>query len=192
MNTTRRTTAALLFGLAWCLGTADAAHAQATCFFRGAADALAERPSPLDSVSITLGGESAKLCYGRPATRGRTMVGGEDPFGIPWRFGANEPTTVHLPFPATIGSVDVEPGSYTLYAIPEEGPWTIVVNGNTNRWGIPISPSVRRADIGSFEVTRQEAPHVERLTFHFEGDGDAGTLVYAWEEVVLRIPVARR
>ena len=120
------------------------------------------------------------------------MVGGEDPFGVPWRFGANEPTTIHLPFPATIGSVEVEPGSYSLYAIPEEGPWTIVVNGNTNRWGVPISPAVRSDDIGSFDVSPESADHVEQLTFRFDGVGSAGTLVYAWEGVVLRIPIARR
>lgn len=191
--TTRRRTGLLLLAAAGCwAGLAGAAHAQSTCSFRGAADALAERPSPLDSVAIELGGEAAKLCYGRPSARGRTMVGGEDPFGIPWRFGANEPTTLHLPFPATVGTVDLDPGSYSLYAIPEDGPWTVVVNGNTNRWGIPISPSVRSADIGSFEVSRGEGAYVEQLTFRFEGQGRSGTLVYAWEDVVLRIPIARR
>ena len=49
------------------------------CHYRGAPEALAERVSPLDSVAIPLGGGQAKLCYGRPSARGRTMVGGEDP-----------------------------------------------------------------------------------------------------------------
>ena len=192
MNTMLRCGAAALLGFGLLAGSADEAQAQSTCSFRGAADALAERPSPLDSVSIELGDAAAKLCYGRPSARGREMVGGEDPFGVPWRFGANEPTTIHLPFPATIGSVEVEPGSYSLYAIPEEGPWTIVVNGNTNRWGVPISPAVRSDDIGSFDVSPESADHVEQLTFRFDGVGSAGTLVYAWEGVVLRIPIARR
>lgn len=120
------------------------------------------------------------------------MVGGEDPYGVPWRLGANEPTTLHLPFPATVGTVDVDAGSYSLYAIPEEGPWTIVVNGNTNRWGVPISPSVRGADIGSFEVDRVVGDHVEQLTFRFEGSGSSGTLIFSWEDTVLRIPIRRR
>lgn len=166
---------------------------QETCVYRGAADALAERPSPLDSVDVRLGDASAKLCYGRPSASGRTIVGIQDPYGSPWRMGANEPTTLHLPFPATIGNVDVAPGSYTLYAIPEEGPWTIVVNGNTRRWGIPISPDVREADIGSFEVpTERTDAAVETLTFRFESGGSSGTLVFEWERNRLRIPVTRR
>jgi hypothetical protein len=165
-----------------------------TCKFRGAPAALAERPSPLDSVDVRLGDASAKLCYGRPSARGRTMIGGEDPYGSPWRFGANEPTTLHLPFPATIGDVALQPGSYSLYAIPEEQEaWTIVVNGNTNRWGIPINPDVRRSDIGSFEVDpMRTSSYVDLLTFRFEGSGQAGTLVFAWEDTTLRIPIARR
>lgn len=168
------------------------AEGQAVCQYRGAADALEERPSPLDSVAITLGGDEAKLCYGRPSARGRTMVGGEDPYGTPWRFGANEPTTIHLPFAAAIGTVPLGPGAYTLYAIPEADRWTIVVNANVSRWGIPISPDVRSSDIGSFpvDVSRGNG-HVEQLTFDFEGQGSAGELVFSWEDAVLRIPISR-
>ena len=182
------------FGAVLLTGFATAAAAQSpTCQFRGAVEALAERPSPLDSVEVRLGGDAAKLCYGRPSARGRTMIGGEDPFGSPWRLGANEPTTLHLPFAATIGSVSVGPGSYSLYAIPEEGAWTIVVNSNTNRWGIPISPDVRRSDLGSFEATPTRGDSfVETLTFRFEGSGTSGNLVLAWEDRTLRIPIARR
>jgi hypothetical protein len=108
--------------------------------------------------------------------------------------GANEPTTLHLPFPAAIGSVEVGPGSYSLYAIPEEGSWTIVVNTNVNRWGIPLSPDVRQSDIGSFIVpTARRASHLETLSFTFERRSDtAGDLVYAWEWTTFRIPIRRR
>lgn len=171
----------------------EAQGQSATCQFRGVADALSERPSPLDSVAIPLGAGVGKLCYGRPSARGRTIIGDQDPYGSPWRLGANEPTTLHLPFPARIGDVDVDPGSYTLYAIPDDGAWTIVVNGNTTRWGIPISPNVRRSDIGSFLVqTGTLDGHVEVLTFRFEGSGRAGDLVFEWERNTIRIPISRR
>src|SRR5205814_487575 len=41
-----------------------------TCWIRGPADKLAERPSPLDSSAVQLGGGTIKLCYGRPSARG--------------------------------------------------------------------------------------------------------------------------
>lgn len=175
------------------LVTAPGARAQTpTCQFRGTPDALAERPSPLDSVQVTLGGQVAKLCYGRPSVSG-TMIGGEFPFGTPWEMGANEPTTLHLPFSVRVGSVEVGPGSYSLYAIPGEQSWTVVVNGNPNRWGTPISADVRAADLGSFTVVPEPlGTPVERLSFSFRSTGErSGELVYAWERVGLTIPVVR-
>ena len=122
------------------------------------------------------------------------MVGGTDPFGRPWRMGANEPTTLHLGFAATVGGIALEPGSYTLYAIPTEDEWTIVINGKTDRWGIPIDDKVRAADVGSFPVTPAPLDHpVEQLTFTFQPSGSrGGDLVYAWEKRTFRIPIRRR
>src|SRR2546429_6392819 len=85
-----------------------------TCWIRGPADKLAERPSPLDSSAVHLGGGTIKLCYGRPSARGRKVMGELVPFGQPWRLGANEATSIHLPFAAEIAGVRVEPGTYTL------------------------------------------------------------------------------
>lgn len=122
------------------------------------------------------------------------MIGGQLPFGTPWEMGANEPTTLHLPFPARVGSLDLEAGSYSLYAIPDRQSWTIVVNGNPDRWGIPISADVRAVDVGSFAVTPQVRPeHVETLTFTFQPTGEgAGSLVYEWERLTFSIPITRR
>lgn len=174
------------------LVTALGAEAQTpTCAFRGTPDALAERPSPLDSVQLTLGGEAAKLCYGRPSVAGPAMIGGEFPFGTPWEMGANEPTTLHLPFPARVGSVELAPGSYSLYAIPGERSWTVVVNGNPDRWGTPISADVRAADLGSFTVTPEPlGSPMPRLAFSFRPAGErSGALVYAWERLTFSIPI---
>ena len=174
-----------------------ATHVEAqvpACPFRGAPGALAERESPLDSVMMRLGDGRAKLCYGRPSAGGIPKIGGDFPFGAPWQMGANEPTTLHLDFPARIGSVDVEPGSYSLYVIPERGNWTVVVNANPSRWGLPIDAEVRAADIGSFALAPSALPtYVDRLTFRFESHGAAaGALVYEWESTALLIPMSHR
>ena len=190
------TTLVALFALACSQDEAPAATEEApelSCATSASAEALAERPSPLDSVMIDLGGAPAKLCYGRPSANGRTMVGGLDPFDAPWRMGSNEPTTLHLSSAATVGGIDVEAGSYSLYAIPTADVWTIVVNGNADRWGVPITDEVRAADIGSFEVTPSELEQpVETLTFSFEAADDGGDLVFSFETRTFAIPVRQR
>jgi hypothetical protein len=169
-------------------------HAQdvSGCFLRGATAAEAlQRPSPLGATVVTLGGQDAKLCYGRPNAKGRKIMGELVPFGTPWRMGANEATALHLPFAAEIGGVKVEPGVYSLYAIPGEKEWEIVVNRQFERWGIPINEGVMAANVGSFKrpVAATSAP-VEQLTFTWASHGEAmGHLVMEWENTRVEIPV---
>ncbi|HEX6406601.1 MAG TPA: DUF2911 domain-containing protein, partial [Gemmatimonadales bacterium] len=66
------------------------AHPDTTCPHRNVP--LETRKSPLDSVTFQVSGQRVKVCYGRPSSRGRTMLGGADvPYGKLWRTGANEP-----------------------------------------------------------------------------------------------------
>lgn len=164
-----------------------------SCSYRASGEELRNRASPPDSASVRLGGEAARICYSSPRRRGRDIMGGLVPFGQPWRLGANEPTTLHLSFPAEIGDVRVEPGSYSLYAIPGEDEWEIVVNGATDRWGVPIDENVRSEDLGSVTVEPAEtASMVENLDLTFERQGeDAAHLVIRWERTRLEVPVRR-
>ncbi len=164
-----------------------------TCWIRGPAGKLAERPSPLDSSAVQLGGGTIKLCYGRPSARGRKVMGELVPFGQPWRLGANEATSIHLPFAAEIAGVRVEPGTYTLYVIPGASKWQIVVNRGVQRWGVPIDKDVRAADVGAGTVNTESlgAP-VEMLTLKFApATGNATELVFEWEKTRVRIPIRR-
>ncbi|MCA9739824.1 MAG: DUF2911 domain-containing protein [Gemmatimonadota bacterium] len=164
------------------------------CFVRGDRAAAAERPSPLRTATVQVEGETVQLCYGAPSARGRTMIGGEAvPHGTPWRMGANEATSIHLPFAATIAGVRVEPGSYSLWAVPGESQWEIHVNRQVERWGIPINDGVTSADVGSGRVTATgAADHAETLTYRFDDHGSGHVeLVLHWENTEVRIPIMK-
>ena len=180
--------AAFVFALASPLRAQDVSG----CFLRGATAAEAgQRPSPLGATVITLGGQEAKLCYGRPKVNGRTIMGELVPIGTPWRMGANEATALHIRFAAEIGGVKVEPGVYSLYAVPGEKEWEIVVNRQYERWGIPINGGVTAADVGSFKrpVAATSGP-VEQLTFTWISHGEnMGHLVLEWENTRVEIPI---
>ena len=154
---------------------------------------LPGRPSPYDSTTIQVGEGVAKICYGRPSLKGRTMIGGEAvPYDTLWRTGANEPTTVHLNVPARIAGMEVEPGAYSLYTVPrEEGPWTLIVNSSTSQWGHEASytEEVRAQEVGRAEVPaeRVEQP-TEQLTIRPAGEGQQGA-VLEWQNSRVRIPI---
>lgn len=165
---------------------------QMSCFVRGATmEEAASRPSPLGQTSFTLSGEQGLLCYGRPSANGRVVMGELVPYGTPWRLGANEATAIHLPVAATIGTVSVEPGSYSLFAVPGADEWTFHVNTQVERWGIPINDEVMAGDVGTFTVPAAAAPSmVEQLTMAWVDQGQGlGHIVIDWENTRVEVPV---
>lgn len=154
---------------------------------------LAERASPFDSVRVTIGSRAAQVCYSRPSAKGRAIFGGLLPYGKLWRTGANEPTIIHIGFPAEIAGIRVEPGSYSIYTIPAEKAWTVIVNRSISQWG---HESLYKPDIQAQEVGRGQVPSehlddlVEMLVIKAEPSGtDTADLVLDWERTRVRIPV---
>lgn len=164
------------------------------CFLNNVTMEEAEgRPSPLHQEPIVLGRDVGKVCYGAPSRRDRDVMGGLVPYGELWRAGANEATALHLPFTAQIGSVTVQPGSYSLYMRPAEDQWEVFVSPMFERWGIPITDEVQQSALGSFMVTPVASDEtVEVMEYRWEAQGpDQGTLTLAWENVEVPIPVSR-
>jgi hypothetical protein len=153
---------------------------------------VAGRASPYDSTTIDLGEGVAKICYGRPSLKGRTMIGGAAvPYDTLWRTGANEPTTLHVNVPATIAGIEVEPGAYALYSVPRAGTeWTLVVNRSTSQWGHEsnYTEEVRGQEVGRAPVQAETLDSsVEVLTIRPMEDG-AGALL-EWQNTRVRIPI---
>jgi len=161
------------------------------CPFPASAEAIAERPSPPDSAEARLGGARVKVCYSRPATRGRAIMGQLVPFGQPWRTGANEATVLRTDRPLALGEVRLEPGWYSLYTVPGEDEWAVVVNGLADRDGMVVDEWVRTHDVGRTSVpVADPGQPVESLTIRFEPEGGAAAaLVIEWERSRVRVPV---
>ena len=154
---------------------------------------LATRKSPLDSISFTVGNAQVRLCYGRPSARGRTMLGGEIPWGKLWRTGANEPTMIHTTGPIVIAGVAVPAGSYSIYTMPGQGTWHVIVNRSITQWGHESSytAEVQKQEVGHGMATSTalEQP-VEMLTFEAKpGVDGSANLVLTWEKTSVTIPV---
>jgi len=155
---------------------------------------LATRKSPLDSLSFKVGPASVKLCYGRPSARGRTMLGGEIPFGKLWRTGANEPTMIHTSGPLVIAGVAVPAGSYSLYTFPDPKEWHVIVNRSISQWGHEsrYDAAVKAQEVGhgTARSTALTSP-VETLSFRTEpGTAGAVNLLLEWEKTRVTIPLA--
>jgi hypothetical protein len=174
------------------MSAAEAAQDLSCWLGDGTMEEALQRISPLGETEIALGDHIGKICYGRPSARGRVVEGGLIPFGEPWRIGANEATAIHLSFPASVGGIELEPGSYSIYTIAGEFEWQFFLTSNAERWGIPIDEAVRAADIGTFTgLPRSMNEAVEQLTisWHTHG-GDNGHLVLEWGMTRVEIEVS--
>lgn len=173
---------------------ADDEWGEPGCYLaRGTPAEAAARESPLDSASISFGDDVARVCYGAPSARERTVMGDLVPYGTLWRTGANEATALHLEFPAEIAGTHVPAGSYSLYTLPGEERWGVILSADVERWGVPIDEGVQAAEIVDSQLPAERTEeHVERLTFHFERiDEGRADLVMEWERTRIRIPIER-
>ncbi len=169
------------------------AAVEVACHPTAPADRLAKRASPYDSTFVQVGGARGLICYSRPSLKGRHMVGGTAvPFGKLWRTGANEPTIIHLPVAATIAGLKVEPGSYSIYTIPGEKEWTVIVNRSTKQWGIEsgYTAEIEKQEVGRAKLPAQAvAQPIETFTIRSVPTRGGSDVVLDWEHSRIAIPV---
>jgi len=163
------------------------------CWLRDDPADLELRISRLDSTSTVLGADTVKVCYSRPRRLERPIMGRLVPFGVPWRFGANEATAIHTPVALAIGDAEIPAGSYSLYVIPGQDQWQVIINRNVERWGVPLNADVRSMDLDSAVARVEETPElVENFTMRFEPvSSDSVDLVWEWERTRVRVRIRR-
>jgi len=180
----------LLLGVAWIAvaGPAVAQEPAASCKVRGSFEWLSQRGSPLDSAMVVIGGNVAKVCYSRPSARGRTVFGGLIPYGKAWRTGANEPTVLHLPFPAEVAGVRLDAGRYMLFTVPQPERWVIAIFISDATDPVEMFQTMRSVGEGMVVVESLET-HVETFTIRGTTGAAVADLILEWERVRVRIPI---
>lgn len=75
-----------------------------------------------------------RVIYSRPQLKGRSIAT-LAPNGKIWRTGANESTEITFYKDVNFGGTDIPAGTYSLFTIPGEKEWTVVLNKSLNQWG---------------------------------------------------------
>lgn len=130
----------------------------------------------------------ARVIYSRPQKKGRSIFGELEEYGKVWRLGANEATEIEFFIPVSIGGKHIPKGRYTLYAIPQETKWTIILNRETDIWGAYKYDQTKDVLRTTVPVLSQSAP-VEAFTMLFEKADGGANLVMAWDTVLVSLPV---
>ncbi len=140
------------------------------------------RASPRASVSQTVGMTDVTVTYGRPSVHGRRIWGELVPYGIVWRTGADEATTISFSDDVTIGGRRLPAGTYSLHAILSKDEWTLIINKVSRQIGsYEYDPS---QDALRIQVKPQPADFQELLTFSFPRvTQTSAVVVLHWEKI---------
>jgi hypothetical protein len=140
------------------------------------------KPSPPAKASCALGdGKTITVDYSSPRAKGRKIYGGLVPYGEVWRAGANEATAFVTTADLMVGGTHVPAGSYTIFAIPNQDKWTLVISKKTGEWGIPYPGAGE--DLARVDMKASALPSaVENFTIAFDKAAGGCTLRLDWEK----------
>lgn len=133
------------------------------------------KPSPPATVTETTSkGTTITINYSQPALKGRSVGKEVAPYGKVWRAGANEPTTIEVSKDAKVNGNALPAGKYSLWALPGESEWEVIINKEVPRWGT-MYPEGK--DAFRIKVKPTKAPATtERMTFTIGKDGKVALL----------------
>lgn len=126
-----------------------------------------------------------KVVYSRPQLKERDL-GKLAPNGKVWRTGANEAANITLYKDMKVAGKAVKAGEYSLFTIPGDKEWTIILNKDINVWG---AYSYKEAQ----DVIRVSAPvssgdSLEAFSIAFSDDG---TMYLGWDTVRVAVPFTK-
>jgi len=140
-----------------------------------------QRPSPAAQAQCSLpDGKTIAINYSSPRMKGRKIFGELVPYGEVWRTGANEATTFVTTANLNVGGGSVPAGNYTLFTVPNEKSWKLIINKKTGEWGIPYkyeSDELARVDM---QVTPTMSG-VEDFTIDLDQADHGCVLSMSWE-----------
>lgn len=163
----------------------------ALCAISSAQD-KSKRPSPPEQAQCKFSdGKTITVDYSSPRAKGRKIFGELVPYGEVWRTGANEATTFVTTAGVSADGRDVPAGTYTIFTVPEQNKWTLIVNKKTGEWGIPYKYESEELVRIPMSVSKTSGP-VENFTIKFDQGGSACTLNISWEETLASVKLSEK
>lgn len=130
----------------------------------------------------------ARIIYGRPIKNGRSIFGGIIKYNELWRLGANEASEIEFFKNVRVNGKTVPKGRYTLYCIPFENKWTMIINKDNFCWGnfnYDSKKDLLRTDI---EVEGKQ-DIVEVFTMYFDESKNGANMLILWDDLKAILPI---
>ena len=160
------------------------------CFY-GFSQLKTPSASTASEVEQTVGLTEIEVDYNRPSKRDRDIFGNLVPFGKLWRTGANSGTEISFSTDVSINGENIKEGTYSIFSIPNEDSWSIILYSDTDLWSVPRNWDESKVVFQSdFETNNFNGHTVETFTISFDDitNNDAN-LVFSWDDTYVEVPV---
>ncbi|HEY2083190.1 MAG TPA: DUF2911 domain-containing protein [Verrucomicrobiae bacterium] len=145
-------------------------------------------PSPASTLKQRVGLTDIEIVYSRPSAKGRPIFGGLVPFGKVWRTGANASTTISFSTAVKLNGTEIPAGKYSLFTIPGESEWTVIINKDTKSspFAYNASNDVARITVPAVDI----AENIETFGIMIDAiRDDSAKIDLLWEHTVVQIPL---
>ena len=145
---------------------------------------------PMLKLSGKASGEPfARVIYGRPQKNSRALFGDIVQYNSIWRLGANEATEIEFFVPVKIDGKLVPKGRYTLYSIPNENNWTLILNTDNFSWG-NFGYNAKKDLLRVQVPVLKTMDTTEAFTLYFEETNLGAGLIILWDQVKVMLPIS--
>ena len=150
-----------------------------------------KRPSPPATAQCKFSdGKTLTIDYSSPRAKGRKIFGSLVPYGKVWRTGANESTTFVTTADLSIGGTTIPAGSYTLFTLPGEKAWKMIINKQTGQWGTDYDG---KQDFARVDMSSSALPSaVENFTISFHEMGKGCHIYLDWEKTRAVVEISEK
>src|ERR1700680_3931507 len=125
-------------------------------------------------------GKTINVAYSSPRMRGRKIFGDLVPFGEVWRTGADDATAFLTTSDLVAGEKTIPAAKYTLFTLPTQNKWTLIISKQTGEFGIPYPGE--KFDFARLEMKVSKLPSpVENFTISIDQAGTTCTMKLDWE-----------
>lgn len=136
------------------------------------------------SVMQMIGQTEVTVTYSRPVARGRTIFGDVVRWNRVWMPGADSATIIASTGPLLVEGQRLEAGEYSVWAIPGEREWTLILSRAAHVWHTNYPGEAQ--DALRLTLTPKRAEHMETMTFHFPlADGPRAVLALHWDQTAV-------
>lgn len=147
--------------------------------------------SPMDAATLGRGSNTlAIVYYSRPQLKGRTVGKEIATYGKVWRTGANEATKLILSVDMKLDGKNIEAGTYSIFTIPGEKEWKVMISSDTNNWGSGGYSEDNIVASISVPVTEGKES-LEAFSMAFEATDDGAHLHMGWDKVRVAVPFTK-